>query len=314
MDELELVRRFYVDAVLVDDVARERALARLRRARRSRAPRRIALLAAALGLLVVGVLVVFQLGSGSAASAELRRLAAIAGDRDLASGTRPVVYEAAEVFERHVSDSLVSDDSFVYEVRAAVETWRAPTGEIVQVTHYLDVRFASEADRQAWIDFGQPPIPKSGDVDRNPVPSGVIPSLDLAELPLEPEAIVDEMRGGWWPEPLLTEETTLLALTELLARGDASPQLRKALFDAAASLDGIELLGERTDPLGRNGVGLGLGPNDRRVVVVVDTETSALLSVEERHGTGATAAISWKAYTAWGTVDRIGEQPDLGLA
>jgi hypothetical protein len=313
VDELELVRRFYGEVPRVDDAARDRALARIRRARRSRAPRRIALLAAALGALTVGAIVVSQLGSGSAASAELRRLAAIAGGHDLAAGTRPVVYEAAEVFEPEKVSSLVSDQAFIYSVRARVETWRAPSGEISRIRHVIDVRFASDADRQAW-EATDLDIPQAGEEQEVTIPPGEIPSLDLAELPLEPDAILDQMRSGWWPEPLLTDETTLLALAELLARGDASPQLRQALFEAAASLDGIELLGEATDPLGRPGVGLRLGPDERQVTLVVDPDTSELRSVEQRNGTGDDVITTWQAYTAWGTVDRIGERPDTGLA
>lgn len=314
MDELELVRRFYAEAPRVDDAAREGALARLRRARRWGAPRRISLLAAILGALVIGALVLAQLGPGSAATAELRRLATIAGVHDLAAGTRPVVYEAAEVMEPQEFSSLENDTSFTIQVRAGVETWRAPTGEILQVKHILDVRFASEADRRAWDDSGRLEIPEAGDIERNQAPSGEIPSLDLSELPLDSDALLDTVRGGWWPEPILNDEATLFALAELLARGDASPQLRHVLFDAAASLDGIELLGDATDPLGRRGVGIGLGPEERRVTLIVDGDTSALRSVEQRNGTGEAVITTWQAYTAWGTVDRIGERPDPGLA
>jgi hypothetical protein len=275
----------------------------------------MALLAAAVGALVVGVLVFSQLLRGSAAGAELRRLAAIAGGHDLAAGTRPVVYERADVSAPQEFGSLESDEGFKVDVLSRVETWRAPTGEISRITRILDVGFASEADRQIWEKAGRLDLPEPGEAKEVSIPPGEIPSLDLTELPLEPDALLDTIRGGWWPEPLLTDETTLLAIAELLARGDAPPELRQTLFEAAASLDGIELLGERTDPLGRIGVGLGLGPDERRVVLVVDPDTSALLSVEQRNGTGNDVMTTWWAYTAWATVDRIGERPDdAGLA
>jgi hypothetical protein len=310
MDEFELVGRFYGDVPVTDAAARERALARLRVARRSRMPRRSAILAAAVGVVSALAVVVLQVSSPSAAATELRRLAAIAGTRELAAGTRPVVYEAGEVLDAITGQGIEAADGFVILVDAQVERWRSRSGEVLQIRRVVDARFRSPADRLVWETMGRPlPVPERGETQRTEIAPGEIPFPDLAELPLEPEALLEMIRSGWTEERLRTDEQTLLALSELLVRGDATAELRRTLFEAAASLGSVELLGERTDPLGRVGVGLGVGPADRRVVVTVDPDTSELLAVEQRHGSGAQALESWQAYTAWTTVDQMGDQP-----
>ena len=91
--------------------------------------------------------------------------------------------------------------------------------------------------------------------------------------------------------------------------GMPSRALRRALFDAAAGIDGIEDLGERTDPLGRSGVAIGLGPEDRRVMLIVDPDTSFLLAIDERRGDDDGFHV-WRAYTAWSTVSSVGVRPE----
>jgi len=311
MDEFELIRRFYGEVSEVDAVARARALARLRSPRRM-SGRAVAIVigtAAALVAVAVGLSAVSlrrDVGSDPTqdpARIELRALARLAEGRDLAVGGRPVVYERTESLEQESVDVIDTGREILAEVRRATETWRSPNGSVLQISEVVSVRFTSEQDRDAWRDLGHE-VPAVGDVQRVEIPSGEIPFPDLSDLPLEPDALVARLREGWWPQPLEDDAETLLAIADLLARGDAGPELRSALFQAAANLESVELLGAWRDPQGDQGIGFAAGP-DRDVVIVVDHDTSTLLSIEERLG----ASNTWIAFQEVATVNGPGDRP-----
>lgn len=317
MDELELVRRLYGGGWVTDPAAHRHALARLRHASRPRRFRRVSRVAAAAIAVVVVVAVPWYAGlrpgsdsrPGSASATELRRLAGIAGETELAAGDRPIVYERRDELQSRAFTDIETGASYTVRVLARVEVWRSQDGSQRSATQVLEANFASERDRETWKEFGRLPLPEPGPEEPQTAPPGEIPFPDLGELPHDPAALVILLRQGWWPNPLNDDEEILLAIGELLARGDAQPALRRALFEAAATLDGTELLGERPDPLGRMGIAIALGPSERRVVLIFDPARSVLLSIEERAGTDG-SFVSWRAYTAWATVDALGVRPD----
>lgn len=311
VDERELVLRFYGEVGAEDRAARERALERLRGASTERRFSRIALVAAAALVIVVGSLSWYAaVRPDAAAVSELHRLAGVAGEHELAAGARrPVVYERYESLEPHAYE-FIGGEGFTVLARVRTEIWRGPDGSQRSETDVLSTGFASARDRLTWEELGRPQeIIVPGQQDPVSIPSGEIAFPDLGALPLEPEALLDRLREDWEPAPLDSDEEILLAIGDLLVRGDAEPALRRALFEAAAGLDGIEALGARTDPLGRSGVAIGLGPEDRRVVLIVDPDTSFLLAIDERRSTDEGFHV-WRAYTAWSTVDSIGVRPE----
>jgi hypothetical protein len=310
VDERELVVRFYGEGRSKDLAAMERALERLRSAPTTRRFPRIALVAAAAALVIaVGSISWYAaVRPDAVAMSELHRLAGVAGKHELAAGGRPVVYERYEALEPHGYD-LIGGQGFTVLARVRTEIWRAPDGSQRSETDVLSTEFASAQDRLTWQELGRPETVAPGRGAPQTIPPGEIPFPDLGALPLEPEALLDSLREDWEPAPLESEEEVLLAIGDLLVRGDAEPALRQALFEAAAALDGIEDLGERTDPLGRSGVAIGLGPEDRRVVLIVDPDTSFLLAIDERRG-GDDGFHAWRAYTAWSTVGSLGVRPE----
>ncbi len=74
-------------------------------------------------------------------------------------------------------------------------------------------------------------------------------------------------------------------VADVLAGGDASPELRAALYRVVAGLPGIELVGEIRDPLGRPGTGVAMTYSSSgstiRTVMIFDPETSHLLATED---------------------------------
>ena len=60
----------------------------------------------------------------------------------------------------------------------------------------------------------------------------------------------------------------------------ASPEVRAALLEAAARLEGIRKVGAVADPLKREGIALALDGASIRTQLVFDPETAELLSIE----------------------------------
>jgi hypothetical protein len=123
---------------------------------------------------------------------------------------------------------------------------------------------------------------------------------------------------------------------DLLRETGASPALRAALYEVAAGLPGVELVGEVSDGLGRSGIAVAYVREKVRFEFIFDPATSNLLgesqgltpdaeSVEEqiRHfvgneqsvvaTVGAPGGIMWSAsYQPTTVVDDLGDT-DLGL-
>ena len=307
VDELELVRAFFGEPA-ADPLAMARARRELLghvtgRARRRRWP---AAVSAALVVLVAGI-VWLPGGAPTEAQRALHRFAVVATDLDLAAGDHPVVYERSERWFLEAGLSLDDGAGFRFRVRSTKEIWRSANGKYAARSLVHEVRFLAPDDEVVWRSIGRPPIPKAG--DRLADSSEALPLPDLDGLPSDPEALLAAIRERWQPDELRTDEQLLRAVGELLARGDAGPELRADLFRAAAEIPGVELLGPTRDPLDREGIGIALGPDQRRVTLVIDQATSTLLSVEERFVLEGDLVTEWNAYSIWATVPEIGDRP-----
>ena len=77
---------------------------------------------------------------------------------------------------------------------------------------------------------------------------------------------------------------TLELIAEELRDPGASPRLRRALYEAAKLIPGVEYLGEVTDPAGRRGVAVGIAGSHSgdpvRYSMIFDPETSQVLATE----------------------------------
>lgn len=290
MNDFELVRRVMRGSA-PDPGARERARARLEdairaeraRARRRRRPLRPLLVAAGVaGLLVL--LAVYSIGpfrSGSAAAAELRRLS------EVAASSAPLELGEAEFILGHSQDygseghiDLATGKSYNLTTRLDITTWVASSGDVFQRIEVLASRFASEADRATWEELGTLEIPKRGDVYLDRYPPDEAPWMNLSLLPPDPSKLLQVLRDGSVIPVASGDENVFELIGEILVQGNASPELRAALFEVAARLGGVELIGPTADPLGRQGVALAVDGPERRVQLVFDPETAHLLALE----------------------------------
>ena len=289
MNESEQIERalggFADDPVAVES-ARSRLLDAIAAEKRRRHRRRRLFLPAAatiaLGVAAaVVVAVVGPIGRSTAAAAELRHLAGIASSAQaphLAEGEYFLV--VSDELRPESTTDLGTGVSFTVDSRLRVKTWIAGDGSSFRRTEWVSSEFASDADRRSWEEAGEPDIPQASDVREERSRSGGYFWVDLSGLPRDPTDLLAALRSGSVVPRSPGDDEVFLLIGELMAQGDAPSDLRAALFESAARLEGIEETGEITDPLDRDGIGLAIDGASLRTQLVFDPDTADLLAIE----------------------------------
>jgi hypothetical protein len=302
MDEFELTRRT-LGGSADDPAALERVRQRLRQEidqerRRDRPPRwsRLLPVAAALGLIAMLVVVVLVPSAREAAAAELRRFGRITSTQDelTAEPGQFFLIRSEELRSESFGGAVGVDVSFERITRLSISTWVAPDGSGFRQELVVSSRFASEADRIAWIVAGKPPFEMDREYPLSPDQSHI---HDVAGLPADPDRLLELLRSGAIVERPPGDDQVFIVIGELLAQGVAPPDVRGALFEVAARLEGVRLVGDVEDQLGRPGTGVSLeGPTyDSRLVF--DPDSAQLLAIElfETDAQGTERLTSWTA-------------------
>jgi len=313
MAELELVRSLPFAVVPPADEARARARGRLlRHARHARRARRARLLAPAIGLAVVtaaaALVIVGRDGNGDAAAAVLRRAAAVARQQV----APPVLHRGQFWYSKSVQADLVIADgehAWVALGPKVREIWEGPSGGLLRETSGRP-RFLSASDREHWIAAGRPQV--------NPPHSGEsLPPPPAPNLPSDPDRLYAKLHeeavgnGNGISAEMLTE------VGDALRESDTSPALRAALYEVAARIPGVELLGPVTDRIGRHGIAVACSSasGHERHELIFDPQTSALLGEEYRalagnvFGYPAGTVTGYATYVSTGVVNRLGARP-----
>jgi hypothetical protein len=145
--------------------------------------------------------------------------------------------------------------------RLVTERWWRPDGAGRERTTSTPW-FATDADRQAWIDQNGPVEPHVSDRSFDP---GTYPvDTDLSGLSTDPTVLAQQLADrtapdGASPEPYQTPTpgvagsvgAQLTAALNILQMPNATPALRSAVVDVAGSLDGVSRVDSATDPVGR---------------------------------------------------------------
>ena len=177
------------------------------------------------------------------------------------------------------------------------QIWISPDGSGRLAESYGSPTFLTPADKARWIQAGSPPLTDGHlppDVSGGP---GTLYFVNMSQLPTNPsvlKALLDNGRlddGGLethppgspngpytYPTPGPAKEFEDVG--DLLSETYASPQLRAALYQVAATLPGVELVGTVTDDQGRTGTAVAYASQGVRTELIFDPTTSALL--EER--------------------------------
>lgn len=146
--------------------------------------------------------------------------------------------------------------------------------------------------REIWIGNDRPGVLKDPGVDC----TGVIPLTEglftgervagwagLYELPTDPAALEAALRRGRGRGEGNDADSELYSrVGDLLSESPAPPALRRALYEVAANVPGVELLGPLKDLDGRPGVGIQR-EGDRRLII--DATDGRLLQSTDRNFT-----------------------------
>jgi hypothetical protein len=287
MDEFELTRRILREPG-GDPAALERVRERLheavgleRRQRTSPPWRRVFPIAAAAAWVIALVVALTFTGGrevAAGADAELRRLGRIASRREeLSPGPGQFFLIRSQELRLESFSSLETDVSFVRITRLSISTWVAPDGSGFRQERVLSSRFASDADRMAWIEAGRPNFELDREYRIQPDQSMI---RDVAGLPAAPDRLLELLRTGAGVEGPPGDDQVFIDIGRLLAQGVAPPEIRAALFEAATRLDGVELVGDVEDPLGRPGIGIAIAGASDRTRLVFDPGSAQLLAIE----------------------------------
>jgi hypothetical protein len=257
--------------------------------RRKTRHRRIFGIATAMaGAVVVGIIGPTFLPSdvqSTAAARALHRLSATASAQPLVS-IRPGEF----LYSRFVARWESCDGDSCEWQRNVRETWVALDGS---------GRIAGTRGPMAFSEiFG----PGSLGVDRD----GEVPT-DVDAL----RAYVDD-RASHADQPLRYEMFVVIAdlLRESFSSPVLSPALRSSLFEVAATVPGVESLGEVEDEKGRRGIGIGYTHGGVRLELIFDEGTSQILGEREVSlESGTTIPGSWIVYLESAVVSSVDQRP-----
>lgn len=248
--------------------------------RRNRRPRRWGISALAGAAAAGAAVLVLPLLSAAPASAEGVLLAA-------ADAAGQQVDAAADAAYWHVTSEVDYPNTEPFQR----EIWQGRSGETILRDEMLAAE-AAEAGGGGALDpslvrtegLGQPAMFVVGGEPLTWADLEALPT-DAAELKEVLSEMVRDHQSG--------EDNALWeGVTGLLRESPASPELRRALWQVAASMPDVELLGTMTDSVGREGTAVERNQLDQgwyRVVYILDPSDGTLLETRDIEADGTVA-------------------------
>jgi hypothetical protein len=263
-----------------------------RRTRRSH--RRTAITIAAAGLTIAIAIPIALPGGGTvgaepAAAALLHRVALRAAQQppEPVPGPGQYLYTRSENTPNLLY--VVGDGTtFRFTAPNIRESWLGVDGSGRILNTPGTVTFPTDRDRLAWIEAGSPDLRwvVEDDDEFDHLGPGELTSPDrYADLPSDPEELLEliesrELVGG----PSGDWETFSI-IGDLLREASPPPMVRAALYQVAAELPGVELVGRVVDGAGRRGVAVAYtNPSSdapSRMELIFDPTTAELLGWNE---------------------------------
>jgi hypothetical protein len=280
MPALEKVRELYPDQPPPAPEERERA--RLALVARIERRRRRSILMPAVGLAIAAAATVVALvgvgdepGIDAGAAAVLRDAAAKAKaqkPRHPLGHGRVLYVKSVDAYLNTWADRGV----FSVLVPHVREIWHGPEGGLL-VTSTGEPEFLSARDRQRWIAAGRPNL-REGGVGRT-----ALGRQDTSDLPTDVDALFSRLEDEARGHSKGTHRQMFTRLGDYLRETNISPRQRAALYEVAARIPGVELVGRVRDPVGRSGVAVAMEhPSDgMRETLVIDPESGVLLAEED---------------------------------
>jgi hypothetical protein len=262
---------------------------------RRRRPRRRTLVAIAVASLALAIAIPIALpggvtgGADPAAAAVLHRVALRAAQQPPAPTPAPGQFlytrsESASTFLYVVGDGR----TFFFHQPQIRASWIGVDGSGRILNTASSVTFPTEEDRATWIAAGSPDLCADvcqGRTDSEPFGPGELIYSNDNDLPTDPEELLEliesrELIGG--PHG---DWETFAIIGDLLRETSLQPEERAALYQVAAELPGVELLGRVVDGAGRPGVAVAYTRTNTdapsRHELIFDPRTAELLGENE---------------------------------
>jgi hypothetical protein len=293
------------------------------RAKRRRSPLRMLVPAGGLAAVVAVALLLVAGGEGrsvdSAAAAALKELADAArahpptlppgDDRFLYFRTESKAFLAKPDEPPFNTGIRTRDDfGFLLEFESIQEAWVGEDrGRLRNAAG--TPRLASPRDRRVWERAGRPKLPGAYDQE-SPHDTGI----ERLRLPADPDALLAELRARARDEGKGDSRVFSTLIPGYLREWGVTPEQRATLYEAAARLPEVELLGERRDPEGRPGVGFAMvdEESENRQTLILDKDTGLLLAEIWQPLPGGPIpprATGYHVFRAPVLVDAAGERP-----
>lgn len=306
-----------------DPAACERSRLRLRAAMASEeaAVRRRSrwLVFAAASSVVAVLLVLLQLllpvgpvGPRLSAAAEIRQLGLLSSRQtSFQVGSSDYLYRREELILPVGNEAVgVGTTSYTLQIHAIAESWITSDGSGRIRTSYRSVDFASDQDRLAWEAAGSPPLPPIGEPVEEDYPSGGLPFFSVEALPTQPAPLEQALDEGKIIATAAGDANRLSTIGTLLAQGNASADLRRALFEVAAEIPGVVVNQQATDPLGRAAVWVSASDSDGETRLYFDPiDASLLASIRIHPADSGSAGPAWHVYLESGVVSSLEGHP-----
>jgi hypothetical protein len=271
-----------------DPAAKDRARARLpveiadhrvgsaTRPARRRWGLRIAIVALACSTVLM--LIVLPLSRPSSSALALGRLSQIASKVPPPTKSS---YPAAVMQVFRVQNEIhLSGNSYALLIRSSIVNDLRPNGSVRRTETIESVAFAGDADEQAWAEAGRPALPQVGDEERDTLSVADLRWFNADAISSDPRQLLDAIRSGHVADWPTGDDQAFLLIGELLAQPGLSAEQRSSLYQAAASIPGVQLLGDQTDPVGRSGQGFSVESAGRQTIIIFDPDSGQPLATE----------------------------------
>lgn len=235
----------------------------------------------------VALIALMTLGPSPASSrAHAAAVEALTAAGDAAAAAPDSAEQGAYRYSKSRTANLVTfldDEPYSLLIHATREVWIASDGSgyIREVTE--QPQFMGERDRRRWIAAGQPTVGPGADLKR--FGQGELYYEDLSGLPTDPDDLYEVVSERARGSENSHDAEMLTIIGDLLHETVAPPELRQALYEVAARIPSIKLVGPTTDSAGRTGTVVAITSDDSgsltRTELVFDEETSKLLG--KRH-------------------------------
>jgi RNA polymerase sigma-70 factor (ECF subfamily) len=246
----------------------------------------------------------------SALAAQMNQLATVAASQDWSGIPGPGQYLYTESQGLTEADTMGNDQECAISQVEHRQIWIATDGSGALNDTRDQGKFTSPADQATCASAFKITDPSSQDSSsssRFPAGGLSFPTNDWRSLSTDPQTLLKQIHARDGGPDSSAELFTNVG--DYMREADVPPAIRAALYNAAALIPGVKLLGTQTDPTGQTGLGVGY-PYDGGQIhseLIFDEQTGRLLAVEYYDQTGK--LVDWTSYTSQRIVDSVPSYP-----